>query len=377
MGGVILRSVIALAAGTGVLGVGYAAHVGLNAPIEYISERAQLPAAPKWPADLDTKKYDAELLKLADTSLQVATTTIVNGTSTTSYIRNPAITYSDTTNVTVNDAAWPAAAPYPHGGAILPFNRIVAYYGNFLSTRMGILGEFPREEVLSHLASTTAMWEAADPDTPVKPAIHYIAMVAQAGAGSDGMYRAVMSDENIEKAYSMAREIDGILILDLQLGLSNLQAELPQFKKYLSRPEVHLAIDPEFAMETSGYAPGKVIGTFDAADVNFAVNYLAQIVREYKLPPKVLIVHRFTQDMVTNVDAITPQPEVQVVMHMDGWGPKWMKRDTYRAVIEPDPVQFAGLKIFYKNDAKAPSTGILTPKEALELHPEPIYIQYQ
>src|SRR5688500_8350026 len=37
---------------------------------------------------------------------------------------------------------WPVKASYPARGALLPFNRIVAYYGNFYSTGMGVLGEY-------------------------------------------------------------------------------------------------------------------------------------------------------------------------------------------------------------------------------------------
>jgi hypothetical protein len=288
----------------------------------------------------------------------------------------PTPQYSSSTNVTIPGQAWPPAAPYPHGGAILPFERIVAYYGNFYSTRMGILGEYPRAEVLARLASTSAAWEAADPDTPVRPAIHYIAMVAQAEAGSDGMYRNVMPDEHIERGYSMAKEIDGILFLDLQVGLSTVQRELPQFREYFTRPEVHLGIDPEFSMKT-GDKPGTVIGSFNADDINFTINWLSEIVRENELPPKVLVLHRFTQNMIQGYQDIKPTPEVQVVMHMDGWGSTELKTSTYRRVVEPEPVQFAGLKIFYKNDLKAPSTGIFTPSEALNLHPKPVYIQYQ
>ena len=377
MGAWVIRGVVAVVAGAGVLGGGYMVHDAVFSPLVYESGRGEQPAQPAWPRELDREAYDRKLLALADVPERVATTTVVNGTTTTRTISNPVLVYGTSTNVTVAEGDWPARAPYPHGGAILPFYRIIAYYGNFLSTRMGILGEFPREKVLAQLASTTALWEQADPDTPVVPAIHYIAMVAQKDAGSDGMYRTAMSDEHIKRAYSMAREIDGIMFIDIQVGLSTIQDELPQFKEYLARPEVHLAIDPEFAMQPSGYAPGRAIGTVDAADVNFAINYLSQIVRQYQLSPKVLVLHRFTQNMITNYQDITPTPEVQVVMHMDGWGPKWMKRETYRVVVEPEPVQFSGLKIFYKNDLKPPSTGILTPEEALELHPEPIYIQYQ
>ena len=190
------------------------------------------------------------------------------------------------------------------------------------------------------------------------------------------MYRNVMPAAHIERAYSMAQEIDGIMFLDLQVGYSSLPAELPQFRAYLARPDVHLAIDPEFAMPP-GNPPGTVIGSFTAEEINYAIQYLDAIVQEERLPPKVLVVHRFTQNMVGTPSAIKPTPNVQVVIHMDGWGSKELKRGTYRRVVEPDPVQFAGLKIFYKNDRKPPSTGIFSPTEALELHPEPIYVQYQ
>lgn len=141
-------------------------------------------------------------------------------------------------------------------------------------------------------------------------------------------------------------------------------------------PQVHLAIDPEFSMK-SGDRPGTVIGTFDASDINYAAQYLARLVRENNLPPKVLIVHRFTQDMVTNYKNIQPLPEVQIVIDMDGFGTKEKKYGTYNRVIYPEPVQFTGIKLFYKNDIKPPSTGILTPAEVISLTPAPIYIQYQ
>ena len=329
-------------------------------------------ALPSWPLPLDTADYDARLLKLVGYVPPAAPAT----TSTTTLPMVSNLRFSSSTNVTVLGDPWPPAQPYPHGGAILPFKRIIAYYGNFYSTRMGILGEFASSTVLAQLRETAAAWEAADPATPVVPAIHYIAMVAQADPRADGMYRAVMPDEHIQRAYDMTKEIDGIMFLDLQVGLSTIERELPQFRAWMSKPEMHLGIDPEFSMK-SGNKPGTVIGTFDATDINFTIDWMSEIVREYQLPPKVLVIHRFTQNMVTNYQNIKPTPEVQVVIHMDGWGSQQLKRNTYATVVEPEPVQFAGLKIFYKNDLKPPSTGIFTPTEALRLDPQPVYIQYQ
>jgi hypothetical protein len=89
------------------------------------------------------------------------------------------------------------------------------------------------------------------------------------------------------------------------------------------------------------------------------------------------MVHRFTQDMVTHASRITPLPEVQVVMDMDGWGDPAKKMNTYANVVADEPVQFMGFKLFYVNDLLPPSTGMMTPKQVLKLTPAPVYIQYQ
>jgi hypothetical protein len=271
---------------------------------------------------------------------------------------------------------WPTKAEYPNAGALLPFYRVVAYYGNLYSTKMGVLGQYPEKEMLDRLDREVKKWQAADPETPVMPALHYIAVVAQASAGKDGKYRARMPSSEIDKVIAMAEKIHGIVFLDIQVALSDLPSELPVFEKYLKLPNVHLGIDPEFSMKT-GAKPGKVIGTFDAADVNFAANYLAKLVRENNLPPKILVVHRFTKNMVTNSKLIKALPEVQIVMHMDGWGPKAKKIGTYKHFIYPEPIQFTGFKLFYKNDTLEPGASLLTPEELLNLNPRPIYIQYQ
>lgn len=324
-----------------------------------------------WPAKLDTREYDERLLRLA-----AYNPTYHAASGTDSLASSSLPHYSPNANVVILSRPWPAYAPYPHGGAILPFKRIVAYYGNFFSKQMGILGEYSEDEVLARLASTSRVWADADPETPVIPAIHYIATVAQHLAGADGMYRMNMPDQEIEKAYAMAKRAGGLLFLDLQVGKSTLEHELPRLRKYLVRPDVHLAIDPEFSMK-DGNRPGITIGSFDDADINYAIAWLSSIVREEHLPPKVLVVHRFTESMIKHSDRIQPTAETQVVINMDGWGSKTLKRNTYQAVITSEPVQFAGIKLFYKNDLKPPSSGLLTPKEVLELIPRPIYVQYQ
>src|SRR5687768_17351270 len=110
-------------------------------------------------------------------------------------------------------AEWPVKTAYPLGGASLPLNRVIAFYGNFFSKRMGILGELPADEMLKKLKGEVEKWEDADTLTTVVPAIHYIAVTAQYNGGKDGKYRYRMPAEQIDKAIELAKKINGIVFL--------------------------------------------------------------------------------------------------------------------------------------------------------------------
>jgi hypothetical protein len=265
--------------------------------------------------------------------------------------------------------------PEPLPGSILPHNRIVAFYGNPLSKLMGILGELPPDQMLAKLDQEMEAWKKADPTTPVMPALHVIMVTAQGAPGRDSKYRLRMTDKVAEDVISWAAKRNAIVFIDIQVGHSNLQAELPRFEHLLSRPNVHLGVDAEFAMK-DGAVPGKKMGTFDASDINFATSFLADLVDKHQIPPKVFIVHRFTQKMITNAHQIKLDPKVQIVMHMDGWGAPMLKKDTYRRYIVREPVQYTGFKLFYKNDIRNGSR-MMKPEEVLALNPKPLYIQYQ
>src|ERR1035437_9927051 len=282
-----------------------------------------------------------------------------------------ALANGDTTGV------WPhQLRSYPLDGAILPFKRIVAYYGNLYSKRMGILGEYPPKEVWKRLNAEVKAWEKADSTTPVQPAIHYIAIVASGTPGKDGKYRTRMPSHQIDSALTIAKMGNAIVFLDVQVAQSDVKAEVPTLEKYLKMPQVHLGIDPEFSMK-DGHKPGTKIGTMDATDINFCSNYLAKLVKDNNLPPKILIVHRFTQGMVRNYKNIVLHPEVQIVMNMDGWGEPVLKHSTYILYIRKEPVQFTGFKLFYKNDLKKAPHRMLKAVDLMKLKPLPSSIQYQ
>jgi hypothetical protein len=225
--------------------------------------------------------------------------------------------------------------------------------------------------MFARLERQAAAYAAADPSTPVRPALHLVAVVAQRDAGRDGMYRNRMPADVIGMLAGWAEARGYLLFLDVQLGRSTVEAELDYLLPFLERPYVHLALDPEFAM-TPGQVPGSVIGSLDASDVNTAIRRLADVVARDSLPPKMLIIHRFTQRMLTGVEAIRLDPGVQVVVDMDGFGSKELKRVSYRLCVHDEPVQFAGIKLFYELDHP-----LFTPEEVLRLNPVPNVIIYQ
>jgi hypothetical protein len=278
----------------------------------------------------------------------------------------------------LKNPGWPVKAPAVLQGSILPAKRIVAFYGNPLSKKMGILGEIPYDQMLAKLDTIAASWRAADPSTPVQPALHLIVSVAQGQPGKDGMYRQRSDPDLIEKIYGMAHSRGWITILDIQAGKSTIDSELPVILPFLQRPDVHLGVDPEFYMHYNreGRIPGAKIGAMDAKDVNYLIDQLGQLVTKYHLPPKVLVVHRFTTNMLQNAEQIKLDPRVQVVINMDGWGQPWLKFDTYAKCEAAEPVEYTGFKLFFHNDTKK-GDKLLAPGEVLALRPRPIYIQYQ
>ena len=377
------------------VGVGLAMCAALGGGFAYFSRHARRVAAqgagqaaassappaadPPQPA-LDVDGYNAKLLALANLPPPQQVTTV-------HWTRNPdgkGRTRTETTTTRFARASsgvalqdlWPAKAPLPEPGALLPFDRIIAFYGNLYTTKMGVLGEYPAPQMLAMLARTTAQWQAADPTTQAVPALDYIAVAAQASAGSDGKYNLRMPAGQIEKVLGLAQQAHAIVFLDVQVGQSDVRTEVSLLAPFLKLPQVELAIDPEFAMR-GGKRPGTVIGTLDAADINWAAQFLAQIVQANHLPPKIFVIHRFTGPMVTRARRIRPLPQVQIVMDMDGFGYPAQKIKTYADFIQSQPVQFTGFKLFYKNDVRRPGSHMLTPEEILKLTPRPSYIQYQ
>lgn len=200
---------------------------------------------------LDKEAYDKKLEEIANNPPDK----IIYETITTKELDKNGKTITKTSKVPVSPQPvvshlWPVKTVYPNAGALLPFNRIIAYYGNLYSKKMGVLGEYEETEMLRRLDVEVKKWETADPTTPVLPALHYIAVVARDHPTNDGKFRGRMPDSEIDKVLKIAEKINAIVFLDIQVGCSTLQQELPRLEKYFKIPNVHLGIDAEFSMKT-------------------------------------------------------------------------------------------------------------------------------
>jgi len=261
--------------------------------------------------------------------------------------------------------------PPPLPGSVLPARRIVSYYGNPLSSGMGVLGEQSPEKMFPRLRAQAEAYKSADKERSVTPALELVAVVAQGQPGPDGLYRLRMETELIEQVAGWADEHGFLLILDVQIGRGNVDDEVNWLLPFLKRPNVHLALDPEFAMPRN-QVPGQRVGTMDAAAINGAQRTLADLVESEKLPPKLLVVHRFTEEMVTSHQKIATDPRVQVVMVMDGFGTPSIKSRQYDSLISEQRVQYTGFKLFYRHDQP-----LMTPEQVLLLDPPPDLVIYQ
>ena len=272
-----------------------------------------------------------------------------------------------------------AAAPpeLPRGGRlVLPSHRVVAYYGAPQDPELGVLGETPPEEAARKLAGRAG--EYARPGRPALPALELISTLAQSAPGDDGLHRLRQSDATVRRHLRAARAIKGLLVLDVQPGQADFFEEVRALERYLTQSDVGLALDPEWSVP-EGTQPGSVIGSTDAEVVNEVSAYLARLVRLHDLPQKLLIVHQFTDEMITNRDQLVSRPEVALVLNMDGFGTAPLKEGVYDRLSQPAPRgpdslggPYNGFKLFFREDE-----GLMSPRDVLGLRPAPDVVVYE
>jgi hypothetical protein len=261
----------------------------------------------------------------------------------------------------------------PRGGyTLFPDYELIGFCGTPGAPALGELdGNLPKKA--KKLVDMAARYT-----TPRKvlPAFELIAVVVQAGAGSDGKYRRRVEDKVVDEYLELARNHQGLLLLNIQPGQSDFLTEIQHFERYLREPDVGVALDPEWAMKPK-QLPGKYYGQTTGAIISEVATYLSKIVQEGHLPEKALVFHQVNGFVVKDAGEIKPAPGVVVVESVDGLGPKAAKIETYDYLMRHMTAGVhPGFKLFFDEDTR--NGGVLmTPAEVLALLPPPEYVMYE
>jgi hypothetical protein len=274
------------------------------------------------------------------------------------------------------DDGEPAARPEPRpvalprgGRTILPDFRVVAYYGAPQDDELGILGIGSPRRAARGLARQAKPYLRRG--RPVLPAFELIAAIVTSEPGDGGDHSMRQDDATIRRYLRVARAHRMLLLLDIQPGYAPFLQEAKALERWLREPDVGLALDPEWSMEPP-LLPAQEIGSTDAATVNEVSSYLAGVVRRHDLPQKLLVVHRFTSDMIENEHQLERNPGVALVVNVDGFGEQPNKIAKYHEFTRDLPRRFNGFKLFYNEDVN-----LMKPRQVLRLRPEPDLVVYE
>ncbi len=247
----------------------------------------------------------------------------------------------------------------------------VALYGSIGTGRLGVLGEQDAADSVERAAIVAADYEGFGPT--VVPTFEIIASVASFEAGDDRDYSNETPTAQLQPWIDAADDAGFHVVLDLQSGRQRFPSQITEFETVLLEPHVSVALDPEWRVGPNEVPKGGQIGTVSGDEVNKTVDYLDRLIEANDLPPKMLIVHQFADSMISDKTDIRGTDNVQIVIHMDGFGDLTLKRGTYeRVTSDLPPGAVVGWKNFYDEDEPTP-----TPAETMENDPVPMFVSFQ
>lgn len=257
------------------------------------------------------------------------------------------------------------------GGLVFPGRRMVALYGHPSGPALGILGEMPPAEAAAEAKRRAEEYQAHSTE-PVLPAFELIATVATSAAGPDGDYSNETAPEDLVPYIDAITQAGGYAFLDLQPGRASLLEQAKLYEDLLARPNVGLALDPEWKLGPND-KPMDDVGHVDAAEINEVSAWLAKLTRDKGLPQKPLVIHQFQTQMIRDRHTLEFHDELAMVIHADGHGTLEEKLMTWDKVRENlDPRIHLAWKNFHDED-----TPMLDPEQTMGVAPRPWLVTYQ
>jgi hypothetical protein len=266
-----------------------------------------------------------------------------------------------------------AGVQLPGGGQILfPGRQMVALYGHPGTPALGVLGEQGVEGSIARAQQMAADYQPLV-DVPVVPAFEIITTVASGSAGPDGNYSYEAPLDLLRPWVDAAGEAGLYVVLDLQPGRTDFLTQAKRYEELLTRPYVGLALDPEWRLAPDQRHLAQ-IGSVTAGEVNGVVTWLADLTRAHKLPQKLLMLHQFQPQMISDRGSVdTGRDELAVLIHADGFGSPGAKFETWGLMhTSPPPNVWWGWKNFIDEDIPT-----FTPAETMAIEPRPVFVSYQ
>jgi hypothetical protein len=255
--------------------------------------------------------------------------------------------------------------------SILETTQVISYYGYPKVQGMGELGRHDPLSAAERVMALAREYDELNGDRDAVGALHLIVDVAQANPTSDGLYIERLDLQAIAEYVEVARDHGLLLFLDLQIGWSDAFEDTQRLEWFLREPFVHLALDPEFATARYGAVPGRVIGSLDANEVNKVQAYLAELVQDAGVPPKLLVLHQFQGGMLIEPERYADVAEVELTIDMDGFGAMAPKIGGYQRYALSDYAERSAFKLFYHWDEP-----VMTPQQIMGMDDPPDYIIY-
>jgi hypothetical protein len=251
--------------------------------------------------------------------------------------------------------------------SVLPQNRFVTFYG---APQLGatIIGRKSPNGAARKLRKQAKPYMKRS-EKPIIRGFDIIATIATPCSGRRDKCRTHQKGSVLKRYLKEARQLNGRLILDIQPGRASVKSEVGHFRKFLKKPDVDIAIDPEWNVGRRE-EPGRDQGSIGAGELNKVSAKMQRLIDEENLPDKMMIVHQFRAGSIRNGDNTKQRDGVDVVFNFDGIGSPSAKRAGYRNLHEPGI--FDGFSLFYRLDSNMMSAG-----KVMDLNPRPDYVMYQ
>jgi hypothetical protein len=251
-------------------------------------------------------------------------------------------------------------------------NQILAFYGKPDSRRMGILGEYSKEDLAKLLEAYSRLYDQQNGEEGVVPAFYLIYGTCWP-EGEIGYLRDSVVQDYID--FAAARGM--LVFVDHQIGRYPVADAVKRLLPWLKYPNVHIALDPEWRTE----APMKVIGGVNAVEINAAQEAMSDYMKAEGIPGvKMLVVHQFQDRMIADRDRVRADYDGVLLIHTaDGFGPPALKRHSYSANARAENLPLKGFKLFFKTEVEGAGYDepLLLPAEVLALEPQPRLVIYQ